>query len=185
MRTLEQAIAGNLWDMAVFGSYFRLLKTSQPVDVRLYRNGQMVSEAIAVDQGYFVKMADNFDRASITTPLPQTVKIAVSDGTGGYDRLTVDIASNASQASSVSNAAPVTVGVAATLIVAGDATRKGLRIYNAGSADVWIGGAGITTANGCIKIGPGESLIENEAPAAAWWGISATAGQELRVQVLA
>lgn len=86
------------------------------------------------------------------------------------------------QAATITDKVPVSIGVAATAIVAADATRKGLRLTNAGSFDIYIGGAGVTTANGAIKIQPGQTWIEDQASVAAWYGISGTAGQSLRIQ---
>lgn len=183
MITISQTVNG-LLDLAVGGKYFRLLKTSAPVDVRLYKNGQIVTESLAVDQGYYDQPPTGFDRISITSGSVQAVKMAVTDGTGGYDRLTVDIASNSSAPGNVTESAPVAVATAATLIVALDVSRKGLRIYNAGTDTVYLGGAGITTANACVRIAPGQTILENEAPAAAWYGLAASATQEVRVQVL-
>lgn len=89
------------------------------------------------------------------------------------------------QAATVTNVAPVAAADAESVLIAADATRRGLRIKNAGGNPVAIGGAGITWANAAIVIQPGETWNENEAAAAAWQCIC-DAGQSstLNIQVV-
>lgn len=72
----------------------------------------------------------------------------------------------------------VSVGVAATLIVAASGTRQSLILQNLGAADVYIGGSAVTTANG-LKLASGASLTIDGTTAAVY-GISGTAGQDVR-----
>lgn len=190
MKQYIQAMgAGSTWTLQAMGDYFRLVSCPNPVDVKFYRNGTEIASATQMDTGYWQKPAGGYDRIDITSAAAQDVKIMVSVGDGGYDHFNVDISGTATmttkQASSVNDPAAVVVGVAATLLAAASATRRGLRFYNAGTVDVYLGGAGVTVAAGAIKIAPGQAWIESEAAPAAWYGISASAAQSVRVQELA
>lgn len=200
MSMYSQAIgAGGKWQLAVPGTLFRLIATDngEPVDVRFFRGGQQVFNVEGVEAGLYAKPLGGFDRVDITSATAQTVKALVMDGDGGYDRFIVDIASSVGaiavnlsgdafvtvkQGATIADTAPVTVGVVATALVAASATRKSVRFYNAGTADVYLGGAGVTTAIGCIKLAPQTAWVEDDAAGAAWYGISGTAGQEVRIQ---
>ena len=68
----------------------------------------------------------------------------------------------------------VTIGSAATEIKAANTSRKALTIKNVGAVDVYIGGSGVTTANG-FKLGSGEALSDIRSTAAIY-GIRAADG---------
>lgn len=199
MMTSQALGAGQTWPLQTAGTYFRLLLAASPVNVRFYRNGAQVADAVGMDTGFYLLPTGGFDRVDITSAAAQTVKILILDGDGGYDRFNVDITSALSaiavnisgaasmtvaQAAAVNDLAVVSVGVAATALCAASAARKGLRFTNAGTADVYLGGAGVTVAGGAIKIGAGQTWLENEAAPAAWYGISGTAAQSIRIQEL-
>lgn len=201
MHQFSQAIeAGKTWQLQSGGDYFRLVSCPSPVDVKFYKGGAEVASATQMDTGFYLKPAGGFNRVDITSADAQTVKIMILDGDGGYDRFNVDITSalqaiavnisgaasmTVAQAGTVNDLAAVSIGVAATAIVAASAARKGLRFTNAGTADIYLGGAAVTVAGGAIKIAPGQSWLENEAAPAAWFGISGTAAQSLKIQELA
>ena len=181
--------AGGTWQLQTGGSYFRLVSCPSPVDVKFFRAGQEVASATQMDTGFYLKPAGGFDRVDIASASAQTVKIMVLDGDGGYDHFNVDLTSALStiridKASTVNDLASVAVGVAATQLCAADSTRKGLRFFNAGTADVFLGGAGVTTAGGALKIGPGQTWLESDASLAAWYGISTAAAQTIKIQEL-
>lgn len=138
----------------------------------------MVAES--VEAGYYAIPLDWFDGVEITSATAQTIKIGISDGQGGYDSSV--ITTTALLAATITDNAPVVVGVTAILLCAADSTRMGARFYNAGTADVYIGGSGVTVANGAIKITPGSLWIEDNAAPGAWYAVSGTAGQSVRVQ---
>lgn len=84
----------------------------------------------------------------------------------------------------IENKAPVTIGTVAAALVS-DATLKRLRIRNShATAVVAIGGAGVTLANGAVQLQPGDVWLEEDAPGAAWFAISDTAGTILQIQGL-
>ena len=68
----------------------------------------------------------------------------------------------------------VTIGATATMIKAANTSRKALTIKNVGAVDVYIGGSGVTTANG-FKLESGEAVSDIRSTAAIY-GIRATDG---------
>ena len=200
MQQFTQAIgAGQTWRMQVGGEYFRLLHCPDPVNVRFYRQGAEVASAQQMDTGFYLRPAGRFEAFEITSDTAQTVRVMVLDGDGGYDRFNVDITSAlqdiavnvtgdaevvVKQAVTINDQAAVAVGVAATQLLPALATRRGVRFTNAGSVEVFIGGAGVTVAAGAIKLSPGATWVDNEAAPAAWYGISGTAGQNIKIQEL-
>lgn len=70
----------------------------------------------------------------------------------------------------VQNVAAVSVGSVATLLVPSSAQRKALRFQNNGVFSVYIGGAGVTSANG-LELLPGTVWSEDDGAAAAWYGV--------------
>ena len=73
----------------------------------------------------------------------------------------------------------VTVGTAAVIVAAAAAGRQAVTIYNNGSADIFIGGSGVTTANG-LRVGPGGAYSTDRCTGALY-AISTAAGQNVRV----
>lgn len=190
MQQFIQAIdAGKTWQLQTGGNYFRLVDCPDQVDVKFFKASMEVASAVQMDTGFWLKPTGGFDRVEIKSATAQTVKIMVIDGDGGYDHFNVDITSSLAnlrieQASAVNDLAAVVVGVAVTQLVAADATRKALRFTNAGTVDVYLGGAGVTVAGGAIKIKAGETWIEDQAAPAAWYGISGSAAQSIKIQEL-
>jgi hypothetical protein len=181
MRTISNSFSsGASWRLAIPGRYFRILNSSAPVDVTFYKNGSPGLKAEAVEAGYYAIPREWFDGVEITSASAQTIKIGISDGDGGYDSTT--ITTSVLLAATIQDDVPVTVGTAATLLCDADTTRMGVRFFNGGSANVYLGGAGVTTNNGAIVITPGSIWIEDNAAPGAWYGISGTAGQSVRVQ---
>lgn len=84
----------------------------------------------------------------------------------------------------ISNIAPVTAGLAQTLL-SNDATLKRLRVRNShATAVIAIGANGVTMANGAVQIQPGDVWDEDDAPGATWYVISDTAGVNVQLQGL-
>lgn len=92
MRTIGVVLAaGVTQELAVYGKYFRLMTTVGAVDVQLMSKGRVVEEATNVQAGYYDQPASGFDGVRITSATSQTIQIAVTNGTGGYDRSTGDV----------------------------------------------------------------------------------------------
>lgn len=172
MQTKTQLVlAGVPWKLNGEGTYFRLLACVEPVNVRLFRQGRVVYDAEAVEAGFYSIPTAGFDAVEIiTTQNPQQVRVAISDGTGGYDRYTGEV--NLATAKSIINTGPVPVLTQSTPLVVADARRKGVRFLNSGATVVYLGGGGVDLVNGCLKLNPGELLFESDAPGAAWFAVS-------------
>lgn len=188
--TFSNSFAGAAtWTLQTQGDYFRLVSSPTAVDLIFYRQNQQVATANGMDTGFYIQPVGGFDRVDVISNVAQTVKIMILTGDGGYDRFNVDITSALAnlaiaQAVTVNDPAPVSVGVAATALLAAASGRKGARFTNAGTVDVYLGGVSVTVANAAIKISPGQTWLENEAAPAAWYGISGTAAQSIKIQEL-
>ncbi|MCA8115674.1 hypothetical protein [Burkholderia cepacia] len=69
----------------------------------------------------------------------------------------------------------VAVGTSGASLITASASRKGLRIRNAGAGQLAItAAAGTTFANAAVVIQPGDTYIERDAPQAAWYAVSDT-----------
>lgn len=182
----------------VAGQYFRILSNDagETVDVELLRNNAVKASATGMVAGYWTRPDRDFDRGGqtsdayafdavrLTSATAQTVKIAIGTGDAGLDIVNGSINASLVLASAITEVAPVSVGVAATALLAASSTRRRAVFYNAGTVDVYLGSAAVTTANGALRIAPGQAWTETDAPGAAWYGISGTAAQSVRVQEL-
>jgi len=184
MKTIKQLVSiGNSWRHTEDARYFRLLESVGAVNVRLFKMSRVVYEAEAVEAGFYSMPVDGFDAFEvITNGDPQIVKVAVSDGAGGYDRYTGTV--NLATAGGVVNTGPVNVATSATLLVTANGARKGLRFLNTGGTVVFLGGAGVDLINGVVKLNPGDLLFEADAPAAAWYAVSDGGAGVVKVQEL-
>lgn len=189
MQTTSQVFSGAAtWALQTEGDYFRLLSCPTAVNLTFYRNNAVVATITSVDTGFYIKPIGGFDRVDVYSSVAQTVKVMILDGDGGYDHFNVDITSSLAnlaiaQGNTIAEST-VSVGVTATSLVSASASRKGLRFYNSGTVDVYIGSSGVTTSNGAIKIAAGSLWIESEAAPAAWYGISGSAAQTVRIQAI-
>ena len=88
------------------------------------------------------------------------------------------------QGDTITNVAEKTIGTTEGAVAAASASRRSLRVFApaANTDDIYLGATGITTSNGCVKVAPGQSWTESDGAAAAWYAISGSAGQKLRVQ---
>lgn len=183
MKTIKQIVyPGQPWKHIESARYFRLLESVGSVDVRLFNAGRIVYEAEAVEAGFYAMPDGGFEAFEVITADPQSVKVAVSDGTGGYDRYTGEV--RMATATGVNNVGVVPVGIVDTLVTLANPSRKALRFLNSGATVIYLGGMGVTVLNGCLKLNPGELLFENDAPGAAWYAVSDGGAGTLKVQEL-
>ena len=70
-------------------------------------------------------------------------------------------------------------GTTATLLLAANADRRSATLFNAGSATVFLGPVGVTTATG-IPLAAGQPLVD-AASTGAWYGVVATGAGDVRV----
>lgn len=184
MQTLNQIVyPSEPWRLYGTGRYFRLMESVEPVNIRVFQQNRVVYEAVNIEAGFYTMPDGGFDAIEVgATANPQLVKIAISDGTGGYDRYSGTV--NLATASSILNTGVVNVATSATLVVAANSNRRGIRFLNSGATIVYLGGAGVDLLNGCLKLNPGEMLFESEAPSAAWYAIGESGPGTLKVQEL-
>jgi hypothetical protein len=170
MQTKTQLLSIGRHHLTAPARYFYLMECATPIDIEFImqaNGGKETAEGIA--QGYHFEAPDMLREIIVTTTVEQTIKWGYSNGRGGYDRTALIVLSP----STVANVAPVTVTTAATLIVAGEATRRLLTLRNTGTDVLYIGGPGVTVANAAYEIQPGD-MLEFSAPASAVYGIVPT-----------
>jgi len=192
------------WNVSIAGNQFLLKDAPTAVTVTFYKNNAEVSAVSELTTGYYVRPDGGFDRIKISSAGAQTVKIIILNGDAGLFGGQATISGTVSvqfaapqhvivdssavvhtivdQGATIADTAAVSVGTSATSLLAASAGRLSARFYNPGPTDVYLGGSGVTTANGCIKIGSGETWVETDAAAAAWYGIVASGTQSVRVQ---
>lgn len=178
--TLSAGVAVEFQEAADF---VRILEAT-PVDLQLifYAAGKEIARADNIGEGYAEKVAGGFDKIRMTSASGGLVEFVMRlGGDVRYDKPPTGSIVIVT-ATTLANTAAVSVGTAATALVAASASRKRVVFYNAGTADVWLGAAGITTATGALKIAAGETWVETDAPGAAWFGVSGTAAQSVRIQ---
>lgn len=159
MQTYSQSITGGQFvRMNTPGTFFRLLSSSAPVDVRFYRNGAEVASASGMEAGYAEDFTEAFDAIEIATASTQTPKWAVRlGGSIRYDRMAgiVDVSNVGGDFTNT----PETVTNADSQMLPANAARRYLLIQNkdgAGSIFIKFGAGAATVANG-LRIGPGGS----------------------------
>lgn len=190
MQTFSQTFVGaQTWQLNVVGSYFTVLECTNALTVRLFKGGQLldlgtINNVLAgieiMPKGRNGEAA--FDRVEVDIN-GDTVKVGIGNGEARYSRMSgVVTVSNLNKGTAFSELAPVTVGVAAGVVAAAAAARKGVRIYNGGTAPIYLGSSAVTVANSPVMVQPGQMWLEDDAPSAAIYGISGTAGQVVRVQ---
>lgn len=184
MRTLtETLVAGQPCRLTATGRFFFLLEAIGQVNINFQTGaGGTNDECTGLRAGFWAETPADLTQITVTSPVNQVITYACSNVRMGYSRTELQV----EQASTISNAAPVTVGnLAAVLVSAGDALKKGVAILNdEGNTDrIAIGGAAVTFANAVHIIEPGEVYTDDNAAGAALYAISeSTAGQVVRVE---
>lgn len=163
MRTItHNAVAGSAVKFHEIGNYFHLLETDSAVDVRFYKNGAIFAEAIGMEGGFFSQPAGGFDAIELVSAGAQTIKFAISDGTGGYNRTTgtVQVSNLETRQGAFTQGAEIVTNASAELVAA-NAARRLLIVQNndaAGNIFITTDGSAATVANG-IKIAPGGLIL--------------------------
>ena len=182
MRTVDiDLLAGQEKKVSVMGYYLTLLEAAAPVnlDVELVGKAGTPEVGTGVREGYGENFTEMFNSITLTSAINQKIKVGYGMGTIKMDRSTIIT----KQATSQTDAAPATVGVAAASVLAGSATRQRI-IFTADAAnggDIYLGGSGVTVANSAIKLAAGESWIEERVAGAEWYAIASAAAQALRI----
>ncbi len=164
------------------GKYYRILQASSPIAVSV--NG---GTPLARAQGEQQHVPGGIHSLRLSSAAAQTVVVSVTAGGLDDGRVTQTAPVELAQATTLTDGAPIAVLAAATPLIAAAASgvyRAGLRFWNQGSADVMIGGAGVTLTSG-VRIPPGGVWVEETGADAAWYGITAAAAtNSVSVQVL-
>ena len=182
MRTIQQTLAANVeTTLTVNGNTFALIDAAGPVDMEFIYIGQSGTTEISkgIEPFYSETFPGMLTAVKVTSATAQTIKYGSGMGAVTFNRARFV----SQQATTQTDNAPATVGVAAAVVLAGSATRQRI-IFTADAAnvgDIYLGGSGVTTVNSAIKLAAGESWIEERAAGAAWYGIASAAGQSLRI----
>lgn len=189
MRTHRQVMPDNgVWIMAEPGRHFRLIEVGagQYVNVTLFRNGLSVYEAEGVESGFWAEPDGGFDRWQITSQYMQPVKVAITAGRGGYDRVAQNVNVQGQialkQVSKLTTLPVMLIGSKPVKVVEADSSRGLLRFYNGSLEDIYLGGdAAVTIDNSPMRLPPGALLSESDAACAAWWAVAQFDDKPLRI----
>jgi len=181
MKTLDLVIGAGETAFVPGGRYFRLISTSAPVDILFKKDSRTLNESAEnVEAGYYAVPPEGFDIIEVTSATAQTVKVAITRGTGGYDRTVGDVNATVVKGDT-SLSVTKTIAATATLIDAGSAGRESVLLYNNGTATIYIGHSGVTTSNGLpLPVGGSLTVDKNTA---ALYGIVASGTQNLRALI--
>lgn len=147
------------------GAYFRLM-TGQGVNVRLYQPRGGTYEARTVDAGYWAKPEAGMVAVELDSANTQTVRFFVSDGDGGYDRVSGSVDADI-VGDTFGGSVTVTVGtVDVALAVANIARRKlMIRSREDNTAVVYIQtGPTVFLTGASFVLYPGDLYVEEDSP---------------------
>lgn len=181
MRILDLSLgAGVGASYGIRAAFFRVRSASG----ELWLRGEGFEAPLTVGQSLTLKAPVTAFWVENRTGATVTADLIVADEGEEYDDSSIagSVTATLTQALTVSNLGAVSVGTTAVLLCSADSARKGVRFAVTGQ-QVFIGGAGVTTATG-IPVSVGSVWIEDDAAAAAWYGIAAAAGGNVVVQAV-
>lgn len=185
MRTYDVTLtAGQPATLTVNGNFFALINAVGAVDLEFQYvgtagTGGFTEISKGMVSGYSEVFPGQLTQVVMTSAVTQSIRYGCGNGSARFDASTIIT----KQATSQTDTAPATVGAAAGVVLAGSATRQRI-IFTADAAnggEIYLGGSGVTTVNSAIKLGAGESWIEERVAGAAWYAIASAAGQTLRI----
>lgn len=187
MRTYQQTLtAGEAVTLTVNGNFFALIEAAGAVDLAFQYvgaagSGGLTEIANGMQAGYSETFPGMLTAVSVTSSIDQVVVYGCGYGTARFDRTSIIN----SQATTTDNLAPVALGITATLILSGDATRRRLILTNpsTNTGAIALGGPSLTAANAARWLEPGDSYIETDAAPAAVYGLADVAGEEINIEV--
>lgn len=182
MQTYKQQVsAGLVWAISAQESFFQLEACTVPVNIRFMDNGKVVAEAEAVEEGFYCKL-DAWNRVEITSPVQQIIKVILSDGTAGSNRLSGRVRNLPQTADLIVNRQSMNV-VGSVSIATENSARTLLRVLNSGADYVALGAPGLSYNDAVIILAPGDMWQEAAAPGAQWVAVAKTAaGSTLKIQ---
>lgn len=155
MQTKEQIItAGVATPLTVNGRFFMLLEAGAPLDVEFRSTAASGDACEGIEAGFNLELDHGQQLLSIvvTSAVTQTIKWIYGNGRIGYDRATLV----GQSASSLVDAAPITVGLAPTLLTAAG-FRKALAVRNTHAEPLYVCGPAGTDATAGYEIQPGDT----------------------------
>lgn len=79
-------IAGVPVEQIGSANFFFIVDATYPIDISFFQNGALIEPAEGVDTGFYSRPAGGFSSFIIESAVSQTVKIATSNGSGGYNK---------------------------------------------------------------------------------------------------
>lgn len=185
MQTISQILlAGQPWVLNVPNNFLQLVTAPAALDIRFMSGGRVQSEAEDVLEGFYCKL-DGFDRIELISPVDQLVKVILSDGSAGSNRIAGEVSATVRGGSTVLNKPMISaIGATEKVVCTARADRVAVRVLNSGTTNVALLAPGGNYTDAVIVLAPGEMWLEETAPAAAWVAISDAAGGVLKVQEL-
>lgn len=166
-------------EVALSGEYFELRNAINEVALveLLDRSGGVLSRLQGLQQSDFVRPG-KFETVRVTNgAAAQTLRFFIGSGDAGSRRFSGEVVVIGGvtlvpqvSASMLNNAALAVTSAGANIASAAPA-RRALRFSNIGASPVAIGAPGLTWANRCIVLNPGDIYLEDIAPNLAWFGI--------------
>lgn len=185
MRTYDVTLtAGQPATLTVNGNFFALINAVGAVDLEFQYvgtagTGGFTEISKGMVSGYSEIFPGQLTQVVMTSAVTQSIRYGCGNGTARFDASTIIT----KQATAQAEIAPATVGVAAGVVLAASSTRQRIifRADDANTGDIYLGGNGVTTANGTIVLAPGKTWIEERVAGAAWYAIATAAAQSLRI----
>lgn len=139
-------VAGEIRKVSAAGKTLAILSITGSLRLRVDSN-----ETTTIRAGMTFKLPDGFEELFFEETLgaPASFVIAISEGDILDNRLSVNTTLTVKSGDTLGNPAAVSVGVAATPIVAASASRNSVEVFNNHATEIlYVGGAGVTTATG-------------------------------------
>ena len=157
------------------GTFIYIVNADSPVKVK----GKGINVILKAGQG--VQTNQQFSNVEIfnTVAALNSVDYVIGNGEFFNAELSGDVNATIKQGATITQA-PVSVGIAEIEISAADSAAKYLMIQNKGTSSIFVGGSGVTAANG-IEVASNATLIIDHAAAAQWKAISTVADQDVRI----
>lgn len=142
--------AGNEFPIAVAGNSFRVLDNSDDFTIK-FDDSNVFKKQIA---GRGAQFESDYERVTLLSATSQEVTVVL--GFGYYDDSRTEV--NLEAPNSIESVADVTVGVAATLILAGDTRREHALIHvpSTASNSIRVGDNAVTATRG-VEVEPGQT----------------------------
>lgn len=183
MATVTQQLTANTRTrLPCNGYFFQLLSASAPLQVDFFAaNKAQPDRHSNIPVGFWYKSNQQLTIVEVESATDQLISYLYADGQTGVDRS--ETITTLSQGSVITDNAPKVVGVASSLVLAANSSRKRV-IFTADAANtgtIALGGSSVTLANSAILLDAGDSFIDDKAAIAEYHAIATLAAQGLRI----